>query len=439
MMTLVRNKEERGFLLILTLVTTFLISAFLTAFLIMVTSGLRQANRAVESTRAYYVADAGLANALMQVKAWNTLQNSLTIGATSYPVGPNNLNGSYSVSVTSDGATPCPTYTLTSTGVFGNTTKILTLRINVISYSRWNYLSVTETHPTWGKLWWVTGMWSDGATHTNGQFNIWGNPVYNGPVSQSASAINYGQGGLPRDNPDFQNGLTLSAPQIPFPTVDLLNSIKGGAQQGSGTYNLTGNTTVTLTSDGTMKVTNSAKGWSARSMAIPPNGAFYVNNGDVTVQGTLQGKLTIATNQNVLIAGNVIYKTDQRAHQLDPTKPESTDFLGLVATSSVTVKDTAPNNLRIDAYVVALDGAFQLQNFSTGGYKGDMIQFGGLMNKYCGPTGVMDSHGNIIDGYNQLQYYDDRLQNTAPPWFTAAKDSSGKILFTKLDLKETSP
>ena len=167
-------------------------------------------------------------------------------------------------------------------------------------------------------------------------------------------------------------------------------------------------------------------------MAIPGNGALYVGNGDVTVQGTLKGQLTIDTNQNVLIGGNIRYNTDPR------TDSTSTDLLGLVANTNVTVKQNAPSNLEIDAYVVAMGGAFQLENFSTGGYKGDMVQFGGLMNKYCGPTGVINSQGVIIDGYNQLQYYDTRLQNTAPPWFTAAKDSAnGRILYYKIDLKET--
>ena len=108
-----------------------------------------------------------------------------------------------------------------------------------------------------------------------------------------------------------------------------------------------------------------------------------------------------------------------------------------MANTDVTVKQNAPSNLEIDAYIVALNGAFQLENFSTGGFKGNMVQFGGLMNKYCGPTGVMDWSGNIIDGYNQLQYYDIRLKNTAPAWFTPAKDSTNRILYYKVDLKET--
>jgi hypothetical protein len=423
----VRNKNNRGFLLILTLLYTFLITAFLGAFLVMVTSGLRQANRTTDGMRAYYVADAGLADALMQLRAVATFPAAFNVNNASYPVGPNNLNGSYTVTVTTDGAV-WPTYTLASQGVFGSAKKTLTLRVKTSSYSRWNYLSLTEIHPTWGNLWWVTGMYAEGPIQTDGQFNIWGSPVFNGPVSQAASTINYGQGGPPNDNPNFEQGLTLSAPAIPFPTTDLLNSVKNGAAQG---ISLTGATTVTLVSNGTMNVTNSAKGWNAQNMAIPANGALYVDNGDVTVQGTLKGQLTIATNQNIWISGNVRYNTDPM------TTPSSTDLLGLVANSAVTVKQTAPSNLRIDGYIVALTDAFQLENFSVGGFKGNMIQFGGLMNKYCGPTGVMDWNGNIIDGYNQLQYYDTRFKNTAPPFFTAAKDATNRIVYSKVDLKET--
>ena len=430
MITPVKNKNNHGFLLVLTMLYAFLITAFLGAFLVMVTGGLRQANKAIESTRAYYVADAGLADALMQLRAAASFPANFTVNNTAYPVGPNNLNGNYAVNVTTNNAI-WPTYTLASVGVFGNTTKTLTLRVKATSYARWNYLSVTETSPSWGTLWWVTGMYSEGPVHTNGQFNIWGSPIYDGPVSQVSSTINYGNGGLPTDNPNFEDGLTLNADAIYFPTTELLTSVQNGAAQTQG-LSLTGDTTIALVSDGTMNVTNSAKKWEAKNMAIPGNGALYVGNGDVTVQGTLKGQLTIATNQNVLIGGNIRYNTDPR------TDSTSTDLLGLVANTNVTVKQNAPSNLEIDAYVVAMGGAFQLENFSTGGYKGDMVQFGGLMNKYCGPTGVINSQGVIVDGYNQLQYYDTRLQNAAPPWFTAARDSAnGRILYFKIDLKET--
>jgi hypothetical protein len=430
MMAPFKSKNEQGVVLILGLLYSFLIITFLSSFFVILTGGLRQANKATESMRAYYVADAGLANAFMQLRASSSFPASFNVPATSYPVGPDGFNGSYTVSITTDEAV-WPTYTLISQGTFGNTTKTLTLRVKATSFAKWNYLSNSEISPTWGTLWWVTGMLSDGPVHTNGQLNIAGSPIFQGPTSQTSSSIHYYNGGPPTDNPDFQAGLTLNTSPIYFPTTELLNSIKGGAQQAQG-ISLTGNTTVTLVSDGTMKVTNSAKSWNNKSMAIPANGALYVQDGDVTVAGTLKGRLTIGSNKTVWIGNNIRYSSDPR------TNPSSTDTLGLVASTNVTIKQTAPDNLEIDAYIVAITGSFQLENFATGGYKGDMVQFGGLMNNTCGPTGVMDSHGNIIDGYNQLQYYDRRLQDAAPPWFTPARDSAnGRILYYKIDLKES--
>ena len=83
-------KNNRGFLLIMTMICTFLIMAFLGAFWVMVTGGLRQANKATESTRAYYVADAGLSDAFMQLRARAAFPAAFNTNNANYPVGPNN-------------------------------------------------------------------------------------------------------------------------------------------------------------------------------------------------------------------------------------------------------------------------------------------------------------------------------------------------------------
>ena len=53
--------------------------------------------------------------------------------------------------------------------------------------------------------------------------------------------------------------------------------------------------------------------------------------GNVTVQGTVSGQLTVAADQNIYISGNVAYNNDPR------TDPSSTDMLGLVANQNITV------------------------------------------------------------------------------------------------------
>ena len=69
-----------------------------------------------------------------------------------------------------------------------------------------------------------------------------------------------------------------------------------------------------------------------------------------------------------------------------------------------------------------------------------MVQFGGLTNQICGPTGMMDWNGHMIAGYNQLQYYDTRLNDKTnpitPPWFPPVKDSGGRITYAKIQLNE---
>lgn len=445
-----KTENNKGFALIAAMLYTLLITAFLAAFYIIAIGGYQQAQRTTDSLRAYYIADAGLSKAFLELKAVTgalPTSQSLYIPPTSYSVGPGNLSGSYTVSFADDGAS-WRTYTITSVGTFGIAAKTLTLKVKLVSIARWNYLSNSEITSKWGTLWWVTSMYSEGPVHTNGQFNIMGSPIFNGPVSQSAATINYGQGGPPKDNPDFQGGLSLGASNIFFPTNEILNNVQTAAQTGGLSLNAKdpknpSTTVIQLLSDGTMKVTNTKLGWNQKSMAIPANGALYVQDENVEVKGTLKGQLTIASNKDVLISGSILYNTDPMLHDADPVhNPASTDMLGLVSNNNVSVKEGVTGALRIDAYIVALTQSFNLQcylnNHSAGGNQGDMVQYGGLTNNTCGPTGVMDSSGRITDGYNQLQYYDARFQDTAPPWFPAARESNnGRYIYVKTSFTES--
>ncbi|MDP2929772.1 MAG: hypothetical protein Q8O01_06925, partial [Candidatus Omnitrophota bacterium] len=114
------------------------------------------------------------------------------------------------------------------------------------------------------------------------------------------------------------------------------------------------------------------------------------------------------------------------------------DLLGLVARNNVVILFQAAGDIEIDAYIVALLGSFQANGYWIE-LKGNMIQFGGLANQICGPTGVMDGSGNIIAGYNQLQYYDTRLEHMVPPWFPAVRDTANRITYVKVKLSEPPP
>ncbi len=427
-------RQNKGFALAFSLIFLFLIVSFVGAYILATTNGLTTANRAADLKRAYYVADAGLADAVIQLRGYANPPASFNVSNAGYALG-NGKTGSYSVSATSTGS-PWLTYTLTSTGMYNGALKVLVLTVQQTSVSSYAYLSNTEINPTWGDLWWITGMTTVGPVRTNGTLNILGNPLFDGTTVQGGVAINYWNGGPPRDNPDFVDGLTLSSATVPFPTTTMLNSISSAAS--SGGLLLTGTSTVILNSDGTINVTNSANGWNNKNMALPSNGVIYVQNsgsgttdGDVTVQGTIKGQVTIASQNQIYISGNLIYNTNPR------TNSSSTDLLGLVSQNDITVlANSAPANLELDAVLVALNGAFQVDQWWLSG-KGNMIQYGSLVNNYCGPTGEFDpGTGTLYGGYNQLQYYDTRLQTMIPPAFPPAVDSSGRDIYVKISFKE---
>jgi hypothetical protein len=157
-------------------------------------------------------------------------------------------------------------------------------------------------------------------------------------------------------------------------------------------------------------------------------------DGNVTVQGTVNGQLTVAADQNVYISGSVAYNSDPR------TNPSSTDMVGLVANQNVTViESSAPTQLELSAVMVALQGSFQVDQWWV--YRGNattavMDQYGSLINYVCGATGEMDMSGNLLGGWNQQQSYDYRLATLAPPGFPPYVNNAGDGVYNKLSINE---
>ncbi len=427
--------NNKGFALAFSLIFVFLIVIFAEIYITVANSGLTLSTQAADSKRAYYLADAGLANAMVSLRSYASppAASLLTLSNNSYMTF-NGKTGGYSVSATSDGAA-WPTYTITSVGTFGALSKTLQLTVKEASFSKFAYASNSENHPVYGNLYWVNGMVTAGPVHTNGSFNMFGDPItkigpiFNGAVSQFGSAVNYYHGSAAADYVKFNAGLTTSAPKVSWPTTALINSVNSYASAADGLL-LTGNTAVTFNANGTINVTNAAKGWSNLNMSPPANKTIYVQGGSATVRGTVNGQLTVGSENNIYIDGHISYNSDPRLN------PASTDLLGLVAKQDITVTMAAPNNLAVNAVLVALNGSFQVDQFWVG-TRGNMDQFGGLINNVGGPTGIFDpATGILYAGYNQIQAYDTRLHDYVPPAFPPATDTSSRITYTKLNLLE---
>jgi len=419
------KKDNRSFALIFSLFMVLLFVVFVDTYCVLVNSSVKFARTTGDSLRAYYVADAGLAY------AFNLLEGGtnppFNVPSTNYAVGPG-LTGHYVVTVTSAGAPPWPIITILSVGTFGTATQTLRLVIQPQAISVWGYLS--DSIPSY--LWYITGMIVEGPAHTNGSFNIYGTPVFTGPVSQSGPAINYWNNqGPPQNNPVFESGFTAGTPIINF--ANATNPVFTNIRANAGLF-LTGNSTVQLESNGKIKVSNAAR-WgdnNQHEINIPANGTIFVSGGTATVWGTLNGQLSIGCDSDIWISDNILYNQDPR------TNPASTDVLGLVARNNINVTATGPQNLEIDACLVALTGSFQIPSWYTFA-KGNMVQFGGLINRIDGCTGAFDPNtGKIVAGYNQIMDYDVRFQGSLiPPGFLPAQDVNGRTCYSKISLTES--
>jgi hypothetical protein len=184
---------------------------------------------------------------------------------------------------------------------------------------------------------------------------------------------------------------------------------------------------------------------------IPENGVVYVRNaspsepasskphpydtgrdgfsgstrreGDVYVEGNLDGRLTIASEDDVILVGNVTYAGGRST--------SSDDMLGLVANNFVEIYHPVtsggdnvkfrPSNktwhdVRIDAALLSVTHSFRVQNYSEGNALGEIDLHGAMAQIFRGPVGT-SSGSTQATGYLKDYKYDDRLKFMSPPHY----------------------
>jgi Tfp pilus assembly protein PilX len=425
---IIKIKSKKGIVLIGAYLVLVVLIIFTTAFL---NRGIFQ-NRSIivfkKHTQAFNLAESGLDRAIFWFRAqpippngnynnpWGGVQN---LGA-----------GTYSVAITdlgSPGANPAiRRYRVVSTGTVENISRVLTNYVQTDNYARYIWFTDRETFGGTNVWFWAQDR-LNGPTHTNGHFNIAGNPVFAGEVRSVDDYIRYFNNGNninssefsnpPYDIPDFQGGMIFGAEQTNMPSQAL--TLRSAAS--SGGLRLQGDTTIVLNSNGTMNVTNSAKGWTNQNIPLPANGALFVDTtskgkgGNLTISGTLSGRLTVGAARDVIIPASIVYASDPR------TNPSSTDTLGLIAENDVVILDHASSNLEIDASIMALSTSFMMENWNVGPPKGTLTVYGGIIQDERGPVGTF-SGTTKVSGYSKNYSYDARLLENPPPFYPTTGD-----------------
>ena len=324
----------------------------------------------------------------------------------------------------------------------------------------------------------VSGDTVNGPLHSNDAIKMCGTPTYGGATSTSwnPGSGNRWRDACPTSHPSFVNtGDPKYLPPLAMPPSN--SSIKAQTTSVAGGCLYTGPTRIRLLSSGQMSVKspfskNTNNGCPTNgSGPLPSNGVIFVQNvpstttdanftngcpynvngrshplglpiasdvtaygcrnGDAFVEGTLNGQLTIAADNNIDITWNLQYQGGTGG----------TDLLGLVAnnyleiwhpvscasgTSSAcnlnvnfpgeTARGTAFTSPQVQAAILSVNHGFRVQNWPIGSPLGSLSVTGAIAQRFRGAVGTV-SGSTINSGYTKNYVYDQRLKYLSPPKF----------------------
>ena len=147
----------------------------------------------------------------------------------------------------------------------------------------------------------------------------------------------------------------------------------------------------------------------ATTYTVPSNGAIYTDV-DAIVSGSVNGRVTVGSGQNVVVAANIA-----------PTTPGD-DVIGLVAYSDLWVAGYAPNLLTWNASVLVQTNTWHSAGGSHGA--GSLMTFSG-----SSATALGGSFGAYA---SRIYSYDANLQFLPPPWFPAIDDTYVTTFFREV-------
>ena len=332
--------------------------------------------------------------------------------------------------------------------------------------------------PACTEITFITRDTINGPMHANDAFRVCGSPTFAGKTSTSwnPSSGNRWRDTCPTSTPNFSNAGDPKY-QTAFELPPSNSAIKNQTSTTAGGCLYTGPTRIKLLSSGQMTVKspfskNTHNGCPTNGTgSLPSNGVIYVQNvpsssgdanytagcpynvngqahplglpianditpygcrnGDVFVEGTLKGQLTIAADNNIDITGSQQYKDGTSGRDLlgliannyievwHPVKCNSgnasscnlnANFPGEAATGSPL------NDPTIYAAMLSINHSFRVQNYDLGASLGTLSVTGTIGQRYRGAVGTF-SGSTIVSGYAKDYRYDRRMKYLSPPKF----------------------
>lgn len=289
------------------------------------------------------------------------------------------------------------------------------------SFSKFSYF--TDNEP---EIYFTDGDELKGPVHTNGTFNMKGEPEFNGFVSSPNDWKEHSSGA----DPKFNGGSNFALSDTrDLPDQAQFNILKSNADL---RFNSDKDITFFVSGDdGYVRIAdkNCSYSYCMDDYRIDNynDGELIVSvDGDVNISGTLKGKVSIHSEQDITIVSDIWYDTDPLA---DST---STDLLGLISEDDVYIDRYAhlqngSSDLTVNASIMALD-KFEVRNYSSYGYRGYLNIVGGIVQRNRGAVGTFGGYYGTT-GYSKNYVYDERLLRQVPPSFP--RESMFSIVYWK--------
>jgi hypothetical protein len=427
-------QNEAGGVLVLVMVLVVVMGGLGAGLMQLGTGSGIEVSYAVNDANAFWVAEAGIERAKtigqMKRKRYAVIPKPVGTGTL---LGSNVLSGttskgSYSVTILDDtsggwdnSSHTLQKYVISSIGIAsGGRTRVVKSNAMLLNYAGYMHASHDEGGVSFG-----TGSTIDGPVYSDDQLHITGppGPVFLQLVSSGASTVDYSwTPTTAQKNAIFRGGLALNVAPLDIQGQfgDHVSDIQTESQSGgldleggaAGDYNFT------FKSDGKFIYQKRPSGALVTNTLSSLNGTIYVN-GNVFVQGIVNGKVTLAARQAINIVSNVVYESASGGNP-DPWNTNTfnvtavNDMLGLMSADSVNVQGTNTINIHASIMITG-DGGFNAdaKNSNMGGSKYIKI-FGGISQK---TRGVVANAGSPFKGFRKDYKFDQRFASDAPPSF----------------------
>ena len=145
---------------------------------------------------------------------------------------------------------------------------------------------------------------------------------------------------------------------------------------------------------------------------MPTCRAIFVND-NVWVDGVVKGRATVGTSvgKSIIINGDITYSAK-----------DGTDVLGLIAEQNVLIPKNSPDDLEVDAALLAQNGAAK-RYYYPGNTKTNLFIYGSIITNKTWTWSWSSGGGSIISGYeNTNATYDTNLTYGPPPGFPVGSE-----------------